>query len=120
MRNESIIKLFNIVRENKNVSYPGMKYHEQLKQKEWKYYRLYIAVVNNWACELCGEKFYKGFNIHHKKYINGRMAWNYNKNEVMFLCGLHHYKVHRPEIMEKKHGFKTIKEIYNEWMDKIA
>lgn len=113
MRNESLIRLFNIVRENKKVSYLGMKYHDQLKTKEWKYYRLYVALVNNFICELCGEKFYKGYNIHHKQYIDGLMAWQYDLKDVMFLCSLHHFKVHRPEIMSKKPIIKSIKQICN-------
>lgn len=101
MRNESIKRLFNIVGYNKSVSYPGMSYYDQLRTNEWKYYRLYVAVVNEFTCELCDRIFYKRFNIHHKKYLKGLMAWQYDLEYVMFLCFRDHYKVHRPEIMEK-------------------
>lgn len=114
MRNESTIRLFNIVRENKYKSYKWIPYDQQLLTIEWKYYRLYVAVVKKFTCELCGERFYKGFNIHHKHYINGLMAWQYDLIDVMFLCSLHHFKVHRPEIMEKQNkGIKSIKDICN-------
>lgn len=113
MRNESIKKLFDIVRENKKVSYPGMKYHDQLKTKEWKYYRLYVWLAKKHNCELCGERLYK-FHVHHKKYYKDIMAWQYDLKDVMLLCGLHHFKIHRPELVEKgKIGLKSIKQMYN-------
>jgi 5-methylcytosine-specific restriction endonuclease McrA len=78
-----------------------MTYKELLRTKEWKYYRLYVATVKNFTCELCGDIFYRGYHIHHKHYIDGLMPWQYSIKDVMFLCAQHHYKVHRPEIEDK-------------------
>ena len=111
MRNEIIKKLFDIVKKNKEVYYKGMSYHDQLKTKEWKHYRLYIAIANRFTCELCGNTFYRRFNIHHKKYINGLMAWQYDLKDVAFLCYHHHFMVHRPELAYKFDGMISVKQV---------
>lgn len=113
MRNENIKRLFDIVRENFKTPYEYIPHAEQLKRPEWKYYRLYVAVVRKYTCELCGQKTHKKFNIHHKEYKKGLMLWQYPIDGVMFLCAFHHFKVHSPEILSKTNSFKSIKDICN-------
>ena len=91
----------------------GMSYSDQLKTKEWRYFRLYVIIAKGSKCELCDDKNYKHFQVHHKRYINGLMAWEYELDDLMVLCGFHHSKVHKPMILEKYNRMKSIKKIYN-------
>lgn len=116
MRNDSIKRLYNIVREMKTKSYShmlGMPYKEQLKTKEWRYFRLYVIHVKGVKCELCQYSNILKLQVHHKYYINGKMAWEYELKDLMVLCRYHHELVHKPMLNEIRKGIKSIKQIYN-------
>jgi len=116
MRNDSIKRLLNIVRDMKSKSYShmlGMSYNDQLKTKEWRYFRLYIIVAKGCKCELCNYSNFFRLQVHHKYYINGKMAWEYELKDLMLLCRHHHKLVHKPEINDKIKGVKSIKQILN-------
>ncbi len=70
----------------------NIKYKDQLKTKEWEDYRKVVFSNKGKICEMCGAK--KKLQIHHKKYIFGRKAWEYPLSEIMVLCEDCHKKVH--------------------------
>jgi 5-methylcytosine-specific restriction endonuclease McrA len=114
MNNESIKEVFDFVRDMRTKSYHDLRfmpYREQLNTNEWKYFRLYVIIAKGFKCELCDDKNFKHFQVHHKRYIDGKMAWEYELKDLMVLCGFHHQKVHMPEISEKFNNVKSIKEI---------
>lgn len=116
MNNESIKQVFDFVRDMRTKSYSHlgyMTYNEQLQTKEWKYFRLYVIIVKGFKCELCDDKNFKHFQVHHKIYINDLYAWEYDLKNLMVLCRYHHKKQHRPDIVEKFNRMKSIKQIIN-------
>ena len=58
-----------------------MDYNEQLKPPKWQRKRLEIMERDNFQCQCCFNKE-KTLNVHHKEYINGLFAWQY-ENELM-------------------------------------
>jgi hypothetical protein len=116
MRNESIKYVFDYILEMRKKDYShliGMSYSEQLKTDEWQMFRLYVIIVKGFKCELCEDKNFKHFQIHHKSYRDGLLAWQYDVKDMMVLCGFHHKKVHMPDLRKKFDKMKTIKQIYN-------
>lgn len=86
----------------KYKSYPGdknMPYHEQLCDKRWHEFRLYVIRLKNNSCELCGSS--DRLNVHHKEYVKGKMAWDYKMKEVMLLCRECHKKMHGIDLDEQ-------------------
>jgi len=69
-----------------------LPYDEQLKDKRWKAFRNFVFAVRGQVCEKCGSK--ENLQVHHPKYISGKLAWEYNCNEVMVLCSDCHCKEH--------------------------
>jgi 5-methylcytosine-specific restriction endonuclease McrA len=116
MRNQSIKMVFDYVddmRKRSFENYPYMSYEDQLKTEEWKMFRLYVIIVKGFKCELCNDKNFKHFQVHHKRYIKDLFAWQYDLEDLMVLCRYHHEKVHNSLIKSRRTDFKTIKEIYN-------
>jgi hypothetical protein len=62
-----------------------MTYAEQLKHPNWQRRRLERLSQANFECEDCGSKE-KTLHVHHKQYIKGRMAWEYEDEQLMALC----------------------------------
>jgi 5-methylcytosine-specific restriction endonuclease McrA len=108
MRNESMIRLFNIVRENKKMPYRYIPYKKQLKMKEWELFRLYVIISKGIKCELCDYNHLRYLQVHHKRYKKGLMAWQYELEDMMVVCKTHHKKIHMPEIREKYNRTKSI------------
>lgn len=69
-----------------------MPYEEQLQDNRWKAFRTFIFAVRGKKCERCGAV--NNLQIHHPKYIYGRMAWEYTCKEVQVLCEKCHAAVH--------------------------
>lgn len=67
-------------------------YKEQLQSEEWKSFRDFIFTVKGKICENCGRT--TKLQIHHKKYISGRKAWEYLPQDLMVLCEKCHKKIH--------------------------
>lgn len=62
-----------------------LTYAEQIKHPKWQKKRLEVLEAADWKCEKCGETE-KQFHVHHKKYVRGRMAWEYERSELQALC----------------------------------
>lgn len=69
------------------------KYSELLKDPRWLEKRESILERDNYKCQDC---LCKGseLHVHHKKYIDGRMPWEYPNELLITLCGSCHKRVH--------------------------
>jgi len=67
-------------------------YRKQLQSKEWKLKREEVLEERGRCCEKCDST--EHLQIHHKKYINGRKAWEYDNDYLEVLCRSCHLKEH--------------------------
>lgn len=52
-----------------------MTYEEQLKTPQWYAFRDKIMKRDNYKCQRCNSIY--SLQVHHKEYIDGKMAWEY-------------------------------------------
>lgn len=71
-----------------------LTYSEQLRHPKWQRKRLEVLQAAGWECENCGDKE-TTLNVHHKRYIKGRMAWEYGRDELVALCEPCHQSDHQ-------------------------
>lgn len=69
-----------------------ISYSEQLKHNLWKQKRNSIVKQRDNKCERCGST--ENLQVHHIKYIKGRLAWEYSDDLLECLCGSCHMKEH--------------------------
>ncbi len=62
-----------------------MSYAERLKDPRWQQKRLRIMDRDGWQCIACHSKE-KTLNVHHTRYVQGRMPWEYADEELHTLC----------------------------------
>lgn len=62
-----------------------MTYAEQLRHPNWQKKRLEALQNAEWKCERCHDKE-TTLNVHHRRYVKGRMAWEYELKELAVLC----------------------------------
>jgi hypothetical protein len=78
-----------------------MTYSEQLKRPEWQKKRLEVLNAANWMCQCCGE-MESMLHVHHKRYVKGRMAWDYVLGDFEALCENCHSEAHETkELIEE-------------------
>ncbi len=72
---------------------PAISYRDQLRHPNWQRRRLEILDRAGFACECCqdGEST---LHVHHKRYVKGRMAWEYDDSELVALCETCHEVAH--------------------------
>lgn len=70
-----------------------LSYSEQLKHPNWQRKRLEILERDGFQCVCCDAKE-KTLHVHHKTYIKGRMAWDYEEGNLESLCEDCHEKAH--------------------------
>jgi len=70
-----------------------MSYAQQLKHPNWQRKRLGILERDGFECSCCGDKE-TTLHVHHKKYIKGRMAWDYEDDFLETLCDPCHKRQH--------------------------
>lgn len=60
-------------------------YSELLRDPRWQKMRLKKLEDAGWVCQRCmdGEST---LNVHHNRYIKGRMPWEYDEQELVVLC----------------------------------
>jgi len=78
-------------KEEKNAT-NNIKYKDQLKDKRWKKLANKIRKRDKYTCQTCGS--HKKLQVHHKHYIAGKMAWEYNDSDLITLCKNCHKKIH--------------------------
>jgi hypothetical protein len=73
-----------------------MTYGEQLKHPNWQRKRLEALEAAEFKCEACldGETT---LHVHHKRYVKGRMAWEYEIGELAVLCEDCHSSAHEAD-----------------------
>ena len=71
-----------------------MSYTEQLKHPNWQRKRLQILDASGFECSECGSKD-KTLHVHHKRYIKGRKAWEYEDDVFTVLCEDCHLEAHQ-------------------------
>jgi len=71
-----------------------MTYAEQLKHPKWQRKRLTLLDAAGWTCQLCSATE-STLHVHHKRYVKGRRAWEYEDRELMVLCEACHDEQHR-------------------------
>lgn len=67
-------------------------YREQMRSFEWKEFSAHQIEKADHRCFMCGED--DGLQVHHLVYRQGRMAWEYDSDEVRVLCRECHTAVH--------------------------
>lgn len=83
-----------------------MTYLEQLKHPNWQRRRLEVLSAADFKCSCCGDAN-NTLNVHHKQYIKGRKAWEYQVGELECLCETCHKKKHTTkDAMEKVFSHK--------------
>ena len=62
-----------------------MTFKEQYFSPNWQRKRLEVMQDANFSCENCGDTD-TTLNVHHKRYVKGRMVWEYERSELQCLC----------------------------------
>jgi len=70
-----------------------LTYSEQLKHPNWQKLRLKMLSGANFRCVECGDDE-TTLHVHHKQYIKGRMAWEYEDSNFEVLCEVCHEQAH--------------------------
>lgn len=71
---------------------PFIPYRQQLLDERWKKKREQVLEHKGRKCEMCGAT--QNLQIHHKRYIYGKYAWEYKMKDLLVVCGCCHQKVH--------------------------
>jgi hypothetical protein len=78
-----------------------MSYAEQLKHPNWQRKRLEVLESADWACEQCDGRDVT-LHVHHRRYVKGRMAWEYSEQELQVLCEpCHHLQHEKQELLDR-------------------
>jgi len=78
-----------------------MSYSDLLRDPRWQRKRLEVMQRADFACELCGA-INKTLNVHHERYAQGRMPWDYPPEELHCLCESCHRSEHGIEDAAEK------------------
>lgn len=62
-----------------------MPYKDQYLHPNWQRRRLECLEAAGWACKKC-ECEDVTLHVHHKRYVKGRMVWEYENSELVVLC----------------------------------
>lgn len=66
-----------------------MNYAEQLRHPKWQKKRLEVLQEAEFTCQCCGDSD-SPLHVHHRRYVKGRMPWEYGGNELVVVCGSCH------------------------------
>lgn len=72
---------------------PTLSYAEQLKHPFWQRRRLERLSASGFACERCHDDE-TTLHVHHKRYVKGRLAWEYEGTDLTVLCEPCHLAAH--------------------------
>lgn len=71
-----------------------LSYIEQLRHPNWQRKRLEIMERDGFKCVCCGDAE-TTLNVHHKTYLKGRLAWEYDDDNFETVCEPCHAENHR-------------------------
>lgn len=60
-------------------------YSELLRDPRWQKVRLKKLEAANWCCQACYDHETM-LSVHHKRYVKGRLPWEYPEHELVVLC----------------------------------
>lgn len=92
-----------------------MTYAEQLRHPFWQRKRLTCLEAAGWECTQCGAKE-NTLHVHHKRYVKGRKAWEYEDDELAVLCDKCHLDEHAlrellDEMLSKSNTWRTLESV---------
>jgi hypothetical protein len=90
-----------------------LTYQEQLQQPEWQEVRKKILQDRNYKCEECGA-IDKPLQVHHKKYVKGRLAWQYHHDLLQVLCEDCHKNIHKNDLKYRTDSATFIRTFYKD------
>lgn len=70
-----------------------LTYSEQLAHPNWQARRAEILTASGFRCQCCGASGVS-LHVHHRRYIRGRMAWEYGDADLQALCEDCHLEQH--------------------------
>ncbi len=73
-------------------------YEEQLQHEKWHEKRAEIISIQK-RCQFCGTS--DRLQVHHKRYIRGRVAWDYDNSNFELLCADCHEEKHIEEEVKR-------------------
>ena len=89
-----------------------INYSDQLNHPRWKALRQIILERDNYKCQECNI-YSDNLHVHHKIYIENRMAWDYHTQLLITLCPECHKKLHaRMTAIQERIGFMTKDQLY--------
>lgn len=71
-----------------------LTYADQLKHPNWQRKRLEMLDAAGFECSCCGDKE-TTLHVHHRQYIKGRLAWEYENTQLAVLCESCHKVEHQ-------------------------
>ena len=77
------------------------EYRELLQDPKWKIKASFIRKRDNHTCCRCKKKSHR-LQVHHIKYIDGLMPWEYDNELLESLCSTCHKKEHNIKPKKKK------------------
>lgn len=82
-----------------------LTYAEQLRDPRWQKKRLEILSRDGFKCVVCGDGK-STLHVHHKRYVKGRMPWEYDATELSTVCkncheSADHTRVTSAEVMAR-------------------
>ena len=80
-----------------------MNYKEQLKSPKWQKKRLDVLNLRGFKCENCANEE-KQLHVHHRFYLKGRKAWEYDNDVLQVLCETCHENEHKPKKENNMHS----------------
>ena len=69
-------------------------YKVLLSTRRWEDFRYDFIRRHGRKCDICGNEFVKGLQVHHKVYYEGWSPWDYRDEDLMCLCVDCHRKLH--------------------------
>jgi hypothetical protein len=73
-----------------------MSFFEQIKHPRWQKKRLEVMSDAGFECEACNASDVT-LNVHHKRYVKGRLYWEYERQELECLCESCHKSLHKTQ-----------------------
>jgi hypothetical protein len=78
----------------------NLSYYAQLKHPKWQRKRLEVLELAGFRCAACQDAE-STLHVHHKRYMKGRMAWEYESAELVALCEACHAAEHEDAEIRK-------------------
>ena len=77
------------------------EYRRLLQDPKWKVKASFIRKRDNHTCCRCKKKSHR-LQVHHTKYEDGLMPWEYDNDTLESLCSTCHRKEHNIKLKRKK------------------